>query len=281
MGLGLEGDPDCGTGVKQPGGGMYNILPYLEEQALHDIGAGTPWSAKLISRAMLCATPLTMMNCPTRRTLTLFPYCPVSGSYGNEKYNMSPPAPFLARGDYAFNAGSQYYCNIYPGPGSLAQGDDPTYAWPNVSTDAPGSVDIVYRHTGISYQRSKIRAAQVTDGTSNTYMLGEKYLDPDYYATGSDWTDNSNLFTGYENDNYRCTYYNHEAPNQSQDADARHAWLVLQRRLLRRVRQCARHRAEHGVLRRLRADDRLFDRRADPQLSRGSADGVPIDAKRL
>ena len=86
---------------------MYNILPYLEEQALHDIGAGTSWSAKLISRAMLCAMPLTMMNCPTRRTLTLFPYCPVSGTYGNEKYNMSPPAPFLARGDYAFNAGSQ------------------------------------------------------------------------------------------------------------------------------------------------------------------------------
>ena len=38
--------------------------------------------------------------------------------------------------------------------------------------------------TGIVYCGSMIKMADITDGTSNTYLAGEKYLDPDYYATG-------------------------------------------------------------------------------------------------
>ena len=97
-----------------------------------------------------------------------------------------------ARGDYAANVGSQPCNEIYPGPSSFADGDSSTYAWPDTSN-----------HNGISYQRSMVRSAMVTDGTSNTYLVGERYLMPDSYTTGWDAADNSNLFTGYENDNYR------------------------------------------------------------------------------
>ena len=33
--------------------------------------------------------------------------------------------------------------------------------------------------------RSEIKFAKITDGTANTYMVGEKYLDPDHYLDGS------------------------------------------------------------------------------------------------
>ena len=36
------GDADLGTGERQPGGWMYNVLPYIEQQAMHDMGEGCP-----------------------------------------------------------------------------------------------------------------------------------------------------------------------------------------------------------------------------------------------
>jgi prepilin-type processing-associated H-X9-DG protein len=52
----------------------------------------------------------------------------------------------------------------------------------------------------------------ITKGTSGTYMLGEKYLNPDDYSTGLDWGDNESAYNGFDNDLYRLTYYAGESP---------------------------------------------------------------------
>ncbi len=48
--------------------------------------------------------------------------------------------------------------------------------------------------------------ADVSDGLSNTYMVGEKYLNPDSYYDGSDPADNESMYAGMDNDTHRTTY---------------------------------------------------------------------------
>ena len=67
--------------------------------------------------------------------------------------------------------------------------------WPDIS---------VYCQ-GIAYLRSAIKLANVTDGSSNTYLVGEKYLNPDSYSNGTDGADNETMYAGFDNDNHRSS----------------------------------------------------------------------------
>jgi prepilin-type processing-associated H-X9-DG protein len=58
----------------------------------------------------------------------------------------------------------------------------------------------------VIFRTSEINLLQITRGTSNTWLAGEKYLNPENYATGIDLADNENMYVGSDNDNQRCTY---------------------------------------------------------------------------
>ena len=65
---------------------------------------------------------------------------------------------------------------------------------------------------GVTYQRSEIKLKHVSDGSSNTYMLGEKYVNPLYYAGGNpsaftekDIGDDQGVWVGDDLDNNRLT----------------------------------------------------------------------------
>jgi prepilin-type N-terminal cleavage/methylation domain-containing protein/prepilin-type processing-associated H-X9-DG protein len=193
------GDADRGTGVKQPGGWAYCILPYIEQSTLASIGAGldpgstSQSSPKSQASIQLIQTPLAILHCPARRTAQLYP--------GGGNFINCGSVSQCAKLDYAINGGDTGVNDIggsNPEPGSYSQGDTPSF-W-GFLTSSP-----VYAGTGASGMHTPITIAAIKDGTSNTYLIGEKYICPDNYANGSDAADDQTAYMGLDNDTFRCS----------------------------------------------------------------------------
>src|SRR3954452_21824398 len=95
----------------------------------------------------------------------------------------------LARSDYAGNCGDQAV-DQFGGELSLDLRRPP----------APPS-----NATGVIYMASKLRFSDITRGTSNTFLIGERYLSPTNYFTGQDPADNEGQYSGCDNANSRDT----------------------------------------------------------------------------
>jgi prepilin-type N-terminal cleavage/methylation domain-containing protein len=91
------GDPDAGFGPKQPGGWIYNVLPYLEQQSTRELGRGQPVAEKRRSIAQLLQMPIEVFICSSRRAYDTYPY---NGSPSLK--NADPPAE-VAKSDYVIN----------------------------------------------------------------------------------------------------------------------------------------------------------------------------------
>ena len=48
------------------------------------------------------------------------------------------------------------------------------------------------------YLRSEVTIADICDGTTNTYLVGEKYLNTASYENAADAADNTNFYQGYD-----------------------------------------------------------------------------------
>lgn len=193
------GDPDLGFGANQPGGWTFSSLPFLEQQALYKLTAGLRGDAKLTAMAQTASTAVPVFYCPTRCRPALLP-----NMFGTQVARNAGPASLLCKTDYAANCGDSQD-DQFPGDGGpLTYAQAATYPWPST---AP--------LTGVSFMRSQVRLAEVTDGTSSTYYVGEKYVDASRYYTGDDLGDNENAFIGYDNDLFRTAPVNYP-PRQDQ-----------------------------------------------------------------
>lgn len=197
------GDPDRGFGRDQPGGWIYNVLPYVEEQPLRTLGAGETGATQRAALTELCQTPVTIFNCPSRRVSKGYP---LSGAhYPHPQVRLQNTDALLnllvARTDYAANgggAGNEDQDKF--GPPSLALAD--TWGWPNPDPK-PGQPG--YRLTGVMFLRSTIALKQITDGTSKTYLAGEKLVQADRYDSNDPPGDNLPMYIGEDFDTTRYT----------------------------------------------------------------------------
>jgi prepilin-type N-terminal cleavage/methylation domain-containing protein/prepilin-type processing-associated H-X9-DG protein len=183
-------EPDRGVGSDQPAGWIYALLPFIEQGPLFSLGAGQPRAAQLAANDQRLQMTVKLMNCPSRRETGLFQN---GNGYGYVNATGIPLA--VARTDYAALCGQLHVDEIDGGPTSLAQGDSGAFDWGNLT-----------QFTGIIYRRSQIKMTDISAGTSNTYLAGEKYLNPDNYYTGYDTGDNETMLVGFDNDISRCTY---------------------------------------------------------------------------
>jgi prepilin-type N-terminal cleavage/methylation domain-containing protein len=185
------GDPDQGMGLNQPGGFWYNLLPYIDQKNVWQLGAGLPQmsAAKNTAIAQAAQVLLSVYNCSSRRQLQLWPYV-----NGFTFVNMTGARPAsLARGDYAANGGDGNGANGDGGPSSYANGLSPSWWATYLASDTEP-------YTGITRPYGLVRAGSVTTGMSNTLLAGERYINPDVYYTGVDPADDQGWDIGYDYD---------------------------------------------------------------------------------
>ena len=54
--------------------------------------------------------------------------------------------------------------------------------------------------TGVITAYSQCKIADITDGASNTFLIGEKYMGSDWYYSGTDGADDAGWASGYDYD---------------------------------------------------------------------------------
>jgi prepilin-type processing-associated H-X9-DG protein len=127
----------------------------------------------------------------------------------------------VAKSDYAANSGASRQWDTFDGwfePTSYAVAATGTWtitSWCQ-SNPTAGVLNQNFQHcqTGVMYYRSEVKPSKITDGTSSTYLVGEKYLFPDAYEgipaasgqPGYTLGENQGIYSGMEWDNHRVAF---------------------------------------------------------------------------
>ncbi len=175
-GYGSTGDPDLGagdvrvitpdypSGSWQTGGWQYNILPYMEQLPLHQLGAGLSGEAKKREANKRIATVVSAYVCPSRSDPRITHPNPFSNATNTGWHG------YTVRSDFAGCKGSRS-----GGKGMIVGRNDNGMKGPSVSPRLQW---------------------HVTDGLSNVFLCGHRYLNPLEYnpppnsvpCNGEGWT---------------------------------------------------------------------------------------------
>ena len=226
------GDPDRGFGLDQPGSWYFNILPFVEEQALRDVGSdGQPNVITDQQRALgaeRASTPVAIFVCPSRRGADVFPFTNNALNFRNVD---RPNSQGVGRNDYAGNGGGFFSTQTFGRSWGGDDGDDgdlganagallsnssilANASWPcGSSLNRPPIEDAQDEQncreddddSGVILMYSEVRLRRISDGTSNTILIGEKYIDDEYYDTGNTAGNDASWDHGFDLDCIRWT----------------------------------------------------------------------------
>jgi prepilin-type N-terminal cleavage/methylation domain-containing protein/prepilin-type processing-associated H-X9-DG protein len=189
------GEAGRGFGKDQPGGWVFSILPYVEQSNLFNLDKALGPTVAVLQQRNSAA--LTIFNCPTRRQSQSYP---INGGAGLQYYNV--PNLILkdsGRADYAACGGNNSNsAEFNGGPTTIGATAAQADAFFNGLNTTP--------YNGVIFVRSQTKLTDLKRGTSNTILVGEKFLPLDRYTNGNDGGDNESQYTGFDNDTTRSTF---------------------------------------------------------------------------
>jgi prepilin-type N-terminal cleavage/methylation domain-containing protein len=200
------GDADRGNGINQPGGWVYNVLPFIEGGSIRSMGKGLGTTEKYAAHSQMQGIVLPYFNCPSRRGITTVSlsgatiYNAALGSFGQ-------PAPKGALTDYAGNGGTLTggCCNASNQGPPQTSDQNPTFN-PLAYFQDPTKAPYWAIANGVVYGGSTVRLKDIPDGTSKTYFAGEKGLQPHCYEgqyPSRCQADDQSMYQGYDWDTVR------------------------------------------------------------------------------
>jgi hypothetical protein len=162
---------------EQPGGFFYSILPHMERSGLYETSKPPlpPSETKNSMQMQMIMETVPSYICPSRRRVDAYP--------------RDPGHPALANADMP----ERWFRTCYAVNGGTW---DPNLDWGTGPVDAVvarttgagfmtvGNSSFFKDADGIAHQCSEITIQKVYDGASNTYLVGEKYLNPAHYQDG-------------------------------------------------------------------------------------------------
>ncbi|WP_442481889.1 DUF1559 family PulG-like putative transporter [Aeoliella sp. SH292] len=208
-------DARRGFGEQQPGGWCYSVLAYLEQTNLAALGGGLTGTQFQQASTAMNTTPVDTFICPSRRASRAY-----AVDWGTIPIREQPWITGLqasTKSDYAANTGdAQHSASSSSGTNFWQPSSYSTLqlmsAW--TPTNQRTGVNAKFFQSGVIYYRSETKLSQVADGTSNTYLIGEKLMSTRVYddvkavspLAWEGYGDNQNAFVGFEWDNHRVAW---------------------------------------------------------------------------